>query len=242
MSEGTTPAVMAIVAAAMFTRSAFGFGHGAFAMPLLALVIDVRAATPLLAAVSFLVSVAILVGDRRSLRIGSTAALTGGALVGLPIGIALVAHLDPKPAMIVLAVLLAIVSVRGVAGVSLPMLRDDRSAPVFGLLAGIVGGAFNLSGIPVALFGSMRRWSPGEFRTSLTGFFFVTGVVALAGYVVGGLFDRRVLDLVVWSLIPAFLGHWAGTRANRSMDQRRFDRWIWAIILFSSLVMLVRLV
>lgn len=42
--------VVSVLAIAMFVRSAFGFGHGAFATPLLALLLDIRLATPLLAA------------------------------------------------------------------------------------------------------------------------------------------------------------------------------------------------
>ena len=240
MSAAGLGSVMAIMTAAMFARSAFGFGHGAFAMPLLLLVLDVKTATPLLASVSFLVSLAILAGDAKSIRLGSTLTLTLGALAGIPIGVALLVHVDERPVLIGLGLVLGAMSIRGLFGLRLPRLPDDRSAPLVGLVSGVLGGAFNLIGIPVALYGSMRGWSPAEFRASLTGFFFVTGLFSLAGYAFGGLIDGDVGRLLAWCLAPAFLGHLVGTRANRAMSPRVFERWIWGLILLSSVILVVK--
>ena len=239
MSGWAIAAVLAIIAAAMFTRSAFGFGHGAFAMPLLVLVLDPRAATPLLAAVSFTVSLFILARDRGAVRLGSTLVLTVGALLGIPAGVALLVHVDGRTVASGLALLLIAVSLRSLYGASLPRLDDDRSAPLFGLAAGVLGGAFNLIGIPVALYGQMRGWNPAEFRAALNGFFLLTGLVGLIGQFAAGLFDAQVTWLVLLALPGAWAGYALGTGVGGSMDRRTFERWIWGLVLVSAIALLV---
>lgn len=227
-------ATMTILALAMVARSAFGFGHGAFAMPLLVLVIDVKTATPLLGAVSFIVSIVALAQSWRQVRLSSATWLILGALPGIPVGVAALLLLNPRYVLGALAVLLTLLSLRGLLGIPLPQLNNDRIGLFFGFLGGILGGAFNLIGIPVAVFGSMRGWSPAEFRTTLTGFFLVTGFVSLVGYGAAGLMDTTFFQLTALSLVPAFIGDALGKRVNQQMSRQTFERWIWSIILLTS--------
>jgi uncharacterized membrane protein YfcA len=230
----TTLAVTAILALAMVARSAFGFGHGAFAMPLLVLVIDVKTATPLLGAVSFIVSIVALAQSWRQVQLSSATWLILGALPGIPVGVAALLLLNPRYVLGALAVLLTLLSLRGLLGIPLPQTKNDRLGLVFGFIGGILGGAFNLIGIPVAVFGAMRGWSPAEFRTTLTGFFLVTGFVSLVGYGAAGLMDATFFQLTVLSLVPAFLGDALGKRIGHQMSRQTFERWIWSLILLTS--------
>lgn len=240
MALGVTLAAGATIGAAMVARSAFGFGHGAFAMPLLVLVLEVKTATPLLGAVSFLLSLYGLAQGWRELRFRATLGLILGALPGIPIGVAALLYLDPKASLLTLGALLAALSIRGLMGVRLPRLASDRLGPLFGFMGGILGGAFNLTGIPVAIFGAMRGWSPAEFRMIFNGYFLVTGAVSLTGYVTSGLMTAEVGELFLLCLPPALLGDWLGRRLNRSMSRETFERWIWSLILATSILLIVK--
>jgi len=240
MSLVVVVAAGATIGAAMVARSAFGFGHGAFAMPLLVLALEVQTATPLLAAVSFVMSLYSLAQGWRDLRLRATMGLILGALPGIPIGVAALLYLDPKASLLTLGVLLAILSIRSLAGVRLPRLGGDRLGPVFGFMGGVLGGAFNLTGIPVAVFGAMRGWSPAEFRVIFNGYFLVTGAVSLAGYASSGLMTAEVGSLFLFCLPPALVGDWLGRRLNRSMSREVFERWIWSLILATSALLIAK--
>ena len=233
-----TIGIAAILTVAMFARSAFGFGHGAFALPLLVLVVDIRIATPVLSAVSFIVGLWILIREWRNIRFGHTALMTVGAVVGTPIGVAILLRVDQHLLLIGLGGFLTAASLRGLFGLPLPELKTDRWAPVAGLLGGILGGAVGINGIPVAIYGAMRRWPPAEFRVALTGYFFVTSLMGIVSYFSAGFFSAPVLSLTVWSLIPAFFGNWLGRHANHIMPRALFERAVWGIILVTAVLLL----
>lgn len=230
----------ATIGAAMIARSAFGFGHGAFAMPLLVLTLEVTTATPLLGAVSFVMSLYGLAQGWRELRLRAALGLILGALPGIPIGVAALLYLDPKASLLTLAGLLAALSIRGLLGLRLPRLTSDRLGPLFGFMGGVLGGAFNLTGIPVAVFGAMRGWSPADFRMMFNGYFLVTGAVSLSGYVATGLMTAEVGTLFLLCLPPALLGDWLGRRLNQAMSRETFERWIWSLILATSALLIVK--
>ena len=240
MSLGVVLAAGVTIGAAMVARSAFGFGHGAFAMPLLVLALEVKTATPLLGAVSFMMSLYGLVQGWRELRFRATIGLIIGALPGIPIGVAALLYLDPKISLLTLGALLAALAIRGLMGVRLPRLTSDKFGPLFGFMGGVLGGAFNLTGIPVAIFGAMRGWSPAEFRMIFNGYFLVTGAVSLTGYVTSGLMTAEVGELFLLCLPPALLGDWLGRRLNRSMSRETFERWIWSLILATSVLLIIK--
>lgn len=230
--------VVGVLAVAMFVRSAFGFGHGALATPLLALLIDLKLAIPVLAAVSFLVGLWILSRDWRDIHFKGTTQLIVGGLVGTPLGVATLYYVDQKWLLLGLCVFLAFVSVRGLARFELPELRTDRYALAAGVFCGFVGGAINVSGVPAAIYCTMRRWPRQQVRSSLTGFFFATGIASLVGYGVSGLYTGPFWPLCAWSIGPAFLANWLGKQANVRMSKQTFETAIWSLILLTVLIVL----
>lgn len=225
---------------AMIARSGFGFGHAAFAMPLLLLFVGAKIASPLLGTVSLAVSIVALFQDRSDLRFKSTTQLVVGAVVGIPVGVAFLVCADATVAVVVLSLVLAILSVRSLLGFALPKLHDDRLAIAFGFVGGVLGGAFNLTGIPAAIYGSMRGWTPREFRTTLTGYFLLTAAVAVAGYYTAGLLDADFLARFIFCLPLAFAGNAVGRALNQRMSPQTFHKWIWGIILITSLLLFIR--
>ena len=53
--------LLSIVFISTLTRSTFGFGDALIAMPLLALFMDIKTATPLIALIAFLIAISILI-------------------------------------------------------------------------------------------------------------------------------------------------------------------------------------
>ena len=51
-----------------------------------------------------------------------------------------------------------------------------------GFCSGILGGAYGMNGPPLAVYGSLRRWSPQHFRATLQGYFLPASIIGMAGY------------------------------------------------------------
>ena len=71
-------------------------------------------------------------------------------------------------------------------------LATDRGAWMFGFAAGVLGGAYGMNGPPLAVYGSMRGWSPAQFRATLQGYFLPASAIVMAGYFMVGLWTPDV--------------------------------------------------
>ena len=188
--ETTTVLVLAVLCLATVVRSALGFGEAAVAVPLLALVISVEVASPLAVLVSVTVAGVILLQDWRHVHFGGTWRLVLSSLVGIPFGLYLLTHVaEPLTKGLLGAVIIAF-SVYRLTKHEHMVLHDDRFAWIFGFGAGVLGGAYGMNGPPLALYGSLRRWTQERFRATLQGYFFPASLVGMIGYWAAGLWSR----------------------------------------------------
>lgn len=222
--------VVAALSLAMFVRSAFGFAHGAVAMPLLLSLIPMQLAVPLLGAISLLASVIIIFLDRREFSFSSSVKLAIGAVVGIPFGIYVLTTVNPYILSLIVCFVLVIAGVRVLFGAKLPELRDDRLSYIFGFFAGILGGSANLPGIPVAIYGNMRRLNAREFNLLLSGFFLLTGTITVAGHSIAGLWTHEFWKMMSYAIIPSVISIFIGRKLVNIFNESTFSKVTWIIV------------
>src|SRR2546423_2318549 len=168
MSFDTTLALaVAILFASTFVRSALGFGDALVAMPLLVLAVGVRTATPVVAFAASTIAVVILLRHWRRVDVRATWRLVVASLAGIPFGLLLLKAAPEAYVKIVLGVLLILYGLYSLLAPRLPELQSERTAYVFGFVAGVLGGAYNTNGPPVVVYAALRRWPPEHFRATL---------------------------------------------------------------------------
>ena len=217
-----TIAVAAVFFGATCIRSAFGFGEALIAVPLLSFVMPVDVAAPVAVLVSITVAAVVVAQDWRHVQLRSAAWLVLSTLLGIPFGL-LMLRTVPEP--IVKGVLGAIV-----AGFAVSALRsrhafeltNDRWAWLFGVSAGVLGGAYGMNGPPLVMYGSLRRWSPERFRATLQGYFLPASVMGMAGYWAAGLWTSKVNRYFLLSLPTVIVAIALGRAINRRVDAHRF--------------------
>ena len=241
-----TPLEFALLAAAIilvsaFVRSALGFGDAVLAMPLLAAFLDLRTATPLVAFIGPTISILILARDWRKSDFKTSLRLVVASLVGIPVGIVLLTRLPEGPLRIVLGLFILFY---GIYGLWRPDLRMRKEPPGLvwgvGLLAGMLGGAFNTNGPPAVVYGLARGWTPATFRATLQGYFLPTGLFILAGHGVAGLWTAEVLRLYLYSLPGLLLGVFLGGRVNRVIPPERFNRFVFIALAAMGALLILR--
>jgi uncharacterized membrane protein YfcA len=233
--------IVAVLFAAAFIRSALGFGDAVVAMPLLAMAVGLRTATPLVAFVGPTISLLILARDWRRVEFKAAGRLIAATLLGIPVGVYGLDRLPETPLKIALG---AIILLYGLFGLVRPRTRLTAERPAFpwvvGWTAGVLGGAYNTNGPPIVAYGMLRGWPPDSFRATLQGYFLPTGLAILAGHGIAGLWTATVLRSYLWSLPAIAAGVVLGGLLNKKLTHATFTRLVYLFLAVMGAVMLLR--
>lgn len=238
--EALTLAVLAIVFLATLIRSTLGFGGPLISMPLLTLVVGIQTATALSALVASTNAMTILVCNRRSVRVSSAWRLVLASLLGVPIGLLFLKGAYEGTVRMVLALVVMSFSLYSLIKPRLCTLVSERPAFLFGLVAGILGGAYNTNGPPIVLYGTLRKWPSETFRATLQGYFLPTSLFILLGHGLGGLWTPDVLWLYLLSLPLTLLAFVLGAKLNQSIPAGKFDRIVHVFLIAIGVMLLLK--
>lgn len=239
--DATTLLVLSIIFLATFIRSTFGFGEGLTAVPLLALLIPIKVATPLVVLLSVTVALVVLIQDWQKVHLRSAGWLLAPTILGIPLGIALLNSVHQELVKATLAIVIMAFSGYFLLTRKLPEMHSDSRIGllVCGFIAGILGGAYGLNAPPLVLYGTMRRWSPQHFRATLQGYFLPASAIAMVGYWHTGLWVPTVKHYYLLSLLVAIPAIFLGRVANRRLSGGAFLKFVYAGLLCVGLVLLV---
>ncbi|OGD20797.1 MAG: hypothetical protein A2Y70_05215 [Candidatus Aminicenantes bacterium RBG_13_64_14] len=233
--------VVGVILAAAFVRSALGFGDAVVAMPLLAMVIGLKTATPLVAFMGPTISLLILMKDWRAGDMKAAARLIVASLLGIPLGVYGLARLPEEPLKIVLGVLILLYGLFGLARPSVRIKNEKAWVPwMVGWTAGVLGGAYNTNGPPVVAYGMLRGWPPGRFRANLQGYFLPTGLMILAGHGLAGMWTGEVFRFYLFSLPAIVLGVVLGGLVNRKLRPAVFVKLVYVFLAAMGAILLLR--
>jgi uncharacterized membrane protein YfcA len=219
--SATTILVLAVLFLATFIRSALGFGEALVAVPLLALTLPVQVAAPLAVLVSITVAIVVVIQDWRNVHVRSAGWLVLSTLFGIPLGLLLLKTVPESVVKSILGFFIIGFAIYSLTGRK-PELHNDRLAPLFGFIAGILGGAYGMNGPPLVVYGVLRRWQPTQFRATLQGYFLIASIVGMAGYAITGLWTRTVSYYFVLSLPLALIAIFLGRAVHRRLSSSRF--------------------
>jgi uncharacterized membrane protein YfcA len=229
---------LTILFVSAFIRTAFGFGEALVAVPLLALIMPIKLAAPIMALVSISVSVVALARDWRDMHFRSAGGLFVFTLAGIPLGLWLLAVAPEGAVKAILALAIIGFSAWLLPGSQALSLKSGKALPFFGLLAGVMGGAYSMNGPPIVAYATLRHWSPRQFRATLQGYFLPASSAVMAGYYFSGLWTTEVTRYFLLSLPALLLGILAGRRAHRLFNPRTFHISVHAGLIVVGLVLL----
>lgn len=217
---------------AVFTQSISGFGSALVAMAILPAILGIQITTPLVALVSLTLESVILYQYRHEIRFRKVIPLLLGAIIGIPIGVTLLKQVNEVYVLAILGTVIAGYAIYALLNVKLPALSNALWAYLTGFISGVLGGAYNTSGPPVIIYGDCRRWSPGEFKGNLQGFFLVSTFIVVITHWLSGNFTSEVLHLYLLTLPAIVIGLIAGFLVSRYMPAATFRKVIlWLLVL-----------
>jgi uncharacterized membrane protein YfcA len=224
---------------ATLTSSTFGFGGALFSMPLLTLVVGIEVATPLYGLVGWTTALVVMSTSWRAAKLQLVWRFIVATLVGIPMGVWLVRTLPAEWLVKGLGIFLIAFGIYRLLALPVPVLQRLTWAYPFGLVTGILGGAYNTGGPPLVIYATMNRWPPETFRATLQSCFLVTGLGILTSHGLGGLWTGQVLRLFALSIPVVFPAIVLGGWLNRRMSMQRFERFLFLILIVLGGMLLV---
>lgn len=239
-------AVVVVVFAGALTRATFGFGEAVVSMPLLALLpMSLHTSISLIGLAGLTVAGLTITSGWRHVDRSLLIWLALATLAGIPLGLLLVTF---APAIVVTKVLGIFLILYSLSS----LVRDaivPTGAPVwlsrrgwifpFGFAAGVLGSAYNVTGIPVVVYGTLRRWNQSRFHGTLQAHFLVAGIFVVIGQALGGLWTATVLPLYGLSLPAIILATLLGMLLHRRIPTERFTHLVFMLIMVLGIVLLL---
>lgn len=232
--------VSAILFLGTFVRTAFGFGEALIAVPLLALVMPVEMAAPIAVLVSITVACVMLLSDWKHIEFRSAIHLVIFTWVGIPLGLLLLVHVSELVVKMVLGTVIVAFSVYCLFAKKKARLENNRLAWIFGIFAGILGGAYGVNGPPIVVYGALRQWSPERFRATMQGYFLPTSVGILISYWSAGLWVPAVTHHFLTALPAIAAAIFIGRIAGNHLSGSRFFHYIYAGLILVGAALVVQ--
>jgi uncharacterized membrane protein YfcA len=214
--------LLAIIFLATFTQSLVGFGSALVAMSLLPTLFGIQIASPLVALLGLVLEIFLLAYYRDAVNVGNIWRVVAASLIGVPLGIVFLKQVDEQLTMTLLGLVITGYAMYALLRFRLPSLEHSLWGYLAGLLAGMLGGAYNTSGPPVIIYGNCRGWSPPEFKGNLQSFFLVNSLLVAAGHLFSGSFNAEIWHLFLLSLPAGVAGLILGLLLDRHINPEIF--------------------
>jgi len=238
MDFGILALILSIVFVSTLTRSTFGFGDALIAMPLLALFMDIKIVTPLIALIAFFIAISILIKNWKNVEFKSAWRLILASLVGIPIGLWYLEDINEHIIKLILGIIILFFAVYSYFQPKLLKLKNEKYSWIFGFIAGILGGAYNTNGPPIVVYSSLKRWNPVNFRATLQGYFFTTGILVISGHAIAGNFTNEVLTYFAYCIPFVFIAILLGAKINRKMNTQKFNKFIHLLLFILGIILI----
>lgn len=217
---------------AAFSQSLTGFGDALITMALLPGLIGIQTSAPLVAIFALTIELVVLGRYWRSLDLRAILPVIAASVIGVPIGIWALQTVDETLVLSALGWLIAIYAIYSLLNLKLPEMHQPAWAYLFGLFAGLLGGAYNTSGPPLVIYGNARRWPPQKFKSNLQSFFVLNSTMVFAGHALSGNISSEVWRLYLWAIPAIVLGFLAGNKIDRYLDPDRFRKVVLWLLVF----------
>jgi uncharacterized membrane protein YfcA len=225
---------------ASFVLGLAGFGIALVAMAFLPYVMSPVAAIVVLTIYALVFSLVALVPLRREVTPRALGNLVLGSVAGTPLGVWLLATLPISGLNRLIGLMLVTAVALQLRGAMPARLPGRAWALGAGFLSGLLGGAVGTPGPPVVMYATTQDWSPRTQKGNVMAFFVVNETVILVGFWWAGLLTHEVLTLAGAYALPALAGVLTGMAAFTRLDATRFRRLVFALLLASGLILLIR--
>jgi len=173
--------------------------------------------------------------QRKNISLARVSPFIAGGLVGIPIGVYLLAFTNTGLLKLVLGTFLLAYGTYAVISPRLHTVRfGGRGADAaVGFIGGVLGGIGGYSGVLPTIWTQLRGWPKEIARGVYQPYIIVIQGITLAG-IVWVTLDRTGLMLLAAILPPLLIGTWIGWQLYGKLDERRFRQGLGLLLVASG--------
>jgi uncharacterized membrane protein YfcA len=230
-----------IVAVAYVIFGLTGFGSTVVAVPLLALLLPLKFAVPLMMLLDLAATLMLGARLRRGIRVDEVAWLIPFILAGMALGLTLLIQVAEGALLLGLGAFVLLYATYGFTRRGLPIaLSRAWSAPV-GLAGGALSALFGTGGVLFAIYFTGRIHDKDQLRATNASMIMFSALVRVALFAATGLLTQDGLLLCVAILVPAMLvGFFLGNRLHSVIPAASVVRAVYSVLVVAGVSLLVR--
>jgi uncharacterized membrane protein YfcA len=216
-----------------------GFAFGLIASAIWLHVITPAQSAVLIAAFAIPIQGATLWNLRHALQISRLIPFIIGGAIGIPLGVTALNWATPTQMRACIGMALILFSLYSLVRPKLPSVQGGQRADgIVGVLSGLFAGGTGLAGLPVIVWGTLRRWSKDEQRAVFQPVAVIIFVMTLAWFGSTGMVTTETLRLFAVGLPAVAIGTWLGLKLYGKLDEATFRTVVLVLLLLSGLTLL----
>ncbi len=244
MTELSTPELAAAGAAITLAYAVFGFGGfgaGLVALPLLAHLMTLRVAVPVLLVMDLCSATLMGLKNRPLVDTGELKRLVPTLLAGMAVGVLLLQHAADRWLLLLLGAFITGFALWSLFGRASAQPVSTRWAWPAGLAGGVFSALFGTGGPVYTLYLARRVQDTSRLRATIGALILGSALLRLLLLAGSGiLLQGGVLRLALTLLPCGVLGYLIGSRFHARLPQAQVRRFIWAMLLASGGSLLAR--
>jgi uncharacterized membrane protein YfcA len=219
-------------------RGFSGFGSALIFVPFASAFVGPQIASPILAGIDIVCSVGLLPDAVRNADKKDVGAMSIGAIIAVPAGVAMLVYVDPVIVRWVISMTALAFLILLISGWR---YRGKPSAPLaagVGLVAGVYSGAAQMGGPPVVAYWLGGVNTIATVRANIVLYFAISDGLTVIGYFFAGLLTTKVIMLALLCGPIFGIGLFLGAKSFRIASEVTFRRICYVLIGFAALVSL----
>ena len=230
-----------IVLLGHFIKGLTGFASALFAIPLMALFLDIKFVVPVFLLFDFISGGILTIQTRRFIDRKCALLVLSGLIVGAAVGTYFLVSLGSEAlkkafgAVVILFALKILILENAEAKRRLSRMW----APVSGIAGGFTGAMFGLDGPPLVLYLTQQLRDKQVFRATLYGLFFAHACYRLALYSFSGLITLEVVKFALYLTPFLVVGIVLGSSLHARIQEVVFRRVVAFILVITGVLLIV---
>ena len=234
--------VVFVVFIASIIRGFNGFGFSATCISGFSFILPAIEIVPIILALEVIISIFMVPYIWNKIDWKFVFKILSGIIMGSPIGLYLLKHLNPETTHLSVCLLIIFFSILLMKGYSNQTINNNYGKIFTGIVSGILNGLTTLGGMPVALFLLITSIQPAVIRGSLAALFFLTDIYVFILSFFAGIIDITTIYRVVPLTIILPIGVFIGNKFFVKSKEETYRKVVFYFLIFISILGIFRII